>query len=315
MSDVLLDSLKDTALLIPFLFLVHMLIGLFESGKLNGIKRSGALRGGLAPLVGTGVALLPQCGFSVVASELYSKKYIRIGTLLAVFIATSDEALPILLGSSVADPSVWSKLGLLVGAKVALALVVGYVFNFAFRKRELSVYDEAEMPHDHGCCGHTPGGDGHEDHDHEEHAVREKRRGAAEIFDKYFKHPVIHTITITLFVFFVNFALGTVIFSAGGDEVFADFMAKGTYIQPIFAVLVGLIPNCAASVMITEMFAGGSLTLGAAVAGLTVNAGFGIAVLFKDNKNLKENIAVTGALVAIALAAGYAVTGIAALVA
>ncbi len=311
MTDVLLDSLKDTALLIPFLFLVHLLIGLFESGKLNGIKRSGALRGGLAPLIGTGVALLPQCGFSVVASELYSKKYIRVGTLVAVFIATSDEALPILFGSAVTNPSVWAKLGMLIGAKVVLALVAGYALNFVFRRRQLNVYDETEMPHDHGCCGHTPGG--LEDHDEDAH--EQERHGVAEVFDKYFKHPIIHTLTITLFVFFVNFTLGTVIFLAGGEEIFAEFMSRGTFFQPIFAVLVGLIPNCAASVMITEMFAGGSLTLGAAVAGLTVNAGFGIAVLIKDNKNIKENAVVIGALVAIALAAGYAITGITALVA
>lgn len=162
MLDVLLDSLKDTALLVPFLLAVHLLIELFEVKKLGSLKKSGLLAGGWAPLIGTGAALLPQCGFSVVASELYSRKYIRAGTLLAVFVATSDEALPILLGSAATDPSVWPKLGMLIGIKTAMALAVGYAVNFALRRRApVAEYDEEELPHEHGCCGHSIGEEEH----------------------------------------------------------------------------------------------------------------------------------------------------------
>ena len=127
------------------------------------------------------------------------------------------------------------------------------------------------------------------------------------MFAKYFKHPLIHTLTITLFAFVVNFALGTVIYFAGEDN-FRDFMQSAEYVQPLAAVLVGLIPNCASSVMITELFAGGSLTLGAAVAGLAVNAGLGVAVLVKENKKAGENALIVLGTVVFALAVGYALT-------
>lgn len=316
MLEVLLDSLKDTALLLPFLLAVHLLIELFEVKKLGRLKASGVLGGGFAPLLGTGVALLPQCGFSVVAGELYAKRYIRIGTLVAVFVATSDEALPILLGSAVSDPSVWGQMGLLVGIKVVMALLAGYALNLLFKRRPLTAdFREDELPHDRGCCGHSL--EAHDHHGHAEHghvgaengADEAKQSRAREIFDLYFKHPLIHTLVITAFVFAVNFILGTIIFLVT-EEAFVAFMAQGRWLQPLIAVVIGLIPNCAASVMITEMFVGGSLTLGAAVAGLAVNAGLGIAVLFKENPHVKENITILVGLVLYALAAGYLITSI-----
>ena len=308
MLDVLLDSLKDTALLVPFLLAVHLLIELFEVKKLGSLKKSGLLAGGWAPLIGTGAALLPQCGFSVVASELYSRKYIRAGTLLAVFVATSDEALPILLGSAATDPSVWPKLGMLIGIKTAMALAVGYAVNFALRRRApVAEYDEEELPHEHGCCGHSIG---EEEHGRDHGGDEKMRSCAAEVFRTYFKHPIIHTLVITAFVFAVNFVLGTIIFLAGGEEIFADFMSRGMWLQPLLAVVIGLIPNCASSVMITEMFVSGALVPGAAVAGLTVNAGLGLAVLFRENKDIRANLGITLGLVAYALAAGYIITAI-----
>lgn len=308
MTEVLLDSLKDTALLIPFLLAVHLLIELFEVKKLGRLKSSGVLGGGFAPLLGTGVALLPQCGFSVVAGELYAKRYIRVGTLVAVFVATSDEALPIMLGSAVADPSVWGQMGLLVAVKVAMALIAGYALNFIFCRRPLAKdYSEETMPHDHGCCGHSLEAKPHAEGDGHAHGAEKSKSRAREIFDVYFKHPLIHTLVITAFVFAVNFILGTIIFLVT-EEAFIAFMAQGVWLQPLIAVVIGLIPNCAASVMITEMFVGGSLTLGAAVAGLAVNAGLGIAVLFKENPHIKENIGILAGLVLYALAAGYFIT-------
>lgn len=318
MLEVFLDALKDTALLIPFLLAVHLLIGFLETRNLGKVKRGGLLQSPLAPLVGTGLALLPQCGFSVVASELYAKRFITIGTLLAVFIATSDEALPILIGEAATDPSLWGRTALLIGIKAALALLVGYALTLIpalGRRTKLQAEEEpvrekehahAEAhaedhdddgyvhTHEHGCCGHGIG----------------ERKGG--IFERYFKHPLIHTAVITLFAFAINFVLGTVIFLAG-EERFTAFMQSGVYIQPLVSVLVGLIPNCAASVMITQLFAGGSLTLGAAVAGLSVNAGLGIAVLVKENKNAGENVLIISGLIAIAVAVGYALTPLEAL--
>ena len=143
--------------------------------------------------------------------------------------------------------------------------------------------------HGHGCCGHEIG----------------EEKGS--VFKRYFKHPLVHTLTITLFAFAVNFILGTIIFVVK-EENFVAFMQSGLYIQPLVATVVGLIPNCAASVMITELFANGSLGLGAAVAGLAVNAGLGIAVLVKENRRAGENALIIGGLIAFALAVGYALT-------
>lgn len=323
--EVIIDSLIDTARLIPFLFAVHLIIGIIEVRKTGKIKR-GVLGSRFAPLVGTGLALLPQCGFSVVASELYSKRLVTVGTLIAVFIATSDEALPILIGESAADPFVWAATGLLIGIKVVMALVAGYGTDIvvrAFRRRKMSenvvpekvvsadaeaeqADEAAEQPHEdphghadhdeylhtheHGCCGHSIG---------EEHTNG--------VFEKYFRHPLIHTAWITLFVFIVNLVLGTIIFFVTEDN-FRAFMNSGMYVQPLVAMLIGLIPNCASSVMITELFAGGALTLGAAVSGLAVNAGLGMAVLIKENKNAKQNALIICGIVLFAVAVGYALT-------
>lgn len=301
MLEVLLHALKHTALLLPFLFAVHMLIGLFEAKKLDGLKNSRLLRGGFAPLIGTGVALLPQCGFSVVASELYSKKYITVGTLIATFIATSDEALPIFIGHAVADVTAIVKLLLLIGIKVAMALALGYALDIFFRRREKAVSEsdgkvseEVVVTHAHGCCGHHVG-------------ESDENRS---VFAKYFKHPLIHTGIITLFVFAVNFMLETIIFVSGGEENFVIFMSQSVFLQPLLAVAIGLIPNCASSVIITEMYISGALTLGAGVAGLAVNAGLGVAVLFKENKNLKKNFFILVGMIVYALAVGYLVTAV-----
>lgn len=328
--EVVLEALIDTARLIPFLFAVHLLIGFLEVRKTGRIKR-GVMNSRLAPLVGTGLALLPQCGFSVVASELYAKRFVTVGTLVAVFIATSDEALPILIGEAAVNPSVWAALGLLIGIKTVMALAAGYgtdivasaVKRRRARKAEASgaVSSETELPaetsriseraedcadehrahdeshgeseylhaHEHGCCGHSIG------------------EGGKGIFVKYFKHPLIHTAWITLFVFVINLALGSIIFAVK-EENFIAFMNGGKYVQPLVATLIGLIPNCASSVMITELFADGALTLGAAVAGLAINAGLGVAVLVKENKNAKQNALIIGGMVLLALAVGYALT-------
>lgn len=352
MLEVFLDALKDTALLIPFLLAVHLLIGFLEARKLGKFRRGGLLQSPLAPLVGTGLALLPQCGFSVVAGELYAKRYISVGTLVAVFIATSDEALPILIGEAATTPELWGRTALLIGIKVVMALVAGYVLyalspvsggrgravaevrasapaaeDVAEAKEQCDTHaaHEQEKGHEHPDGQEHEEGhehpDGHDDehdgeylHTHEHgccgHDISDKK---GNVFEKYFKHPLIHTLTITLFAFVINFILGTLIYFIG-EENFTAFMHSGEYLQPLIAVLVGLIPNCASSVMITELFAGGSLTLGAAVAGLSVNAGLGMAVLIKENKKAGENALIIGGLILFALIVGYALTPIGAVI-
>ena len=314
MAEVLLDALLDTLLLLPWLLVAHLLISFFEVGNMKKLRVSRHLVGPIAPLLGTGVALLPQCGFSVIASELYSKKRICLGTLIAVFIATSDEAIPILLGRATLQPEKWIDLALLLGIKVVMALFAGYLLNAILRKRELSSFSEGdESSSEYGCCGHAVAGAPKEcvqnsdasDHDHDDESH------AKHIWHTYFKHPLKHTLIITAYILAINILLGTAIYlidTFAGEGAFEAFMSGSVWLQPLLASIVGLIPNCAASVLITEMFIGGTLSLGATIAGLAVNAGVGMAVLIKENKNIKENIAIIFGLIAYALITGYIIT-------
>lgn len=331
--DVFLDALKDTAIIIPVLLIVHLLIEFLEVRSFSKLQNNKILKGNFAPLIATGVGLLPQCGFSVVAGEMYAKKYIRIGTLAAVFIATSDEAVPILLGEAVTNPAVWVQLGQLILIKIIMAVAIGYALNFIFRKRDLSV-EKAPAESAYGCCGHAvvgpakeceqnPEHAGSEPHSHSHHGhsyghghaheghgdSKKPESKAKHIWHTYIKHPLVHTLIITAFIFAVNMILGTVIFFIT-EEVLEEFMMSVVWLQPLLAAVIGLIPNCASSVLITELFISNSLTLGAAVAGLAINAGMGFMVLFKENKNFKENILLMIGLFAYATAAGYLITAI-----
>lgn len=355
MWDVILDAVLDTLKLVPLLLLVHVLIEVLEHNAIGKIKMSRALKGGLAPLIGTGVGLLPQCGFSVVAAKLYAKKHITLGALLAVFIATSDEAIPILLAS----PASALKLLPLLGVKLVAALVAGYgAYAVLYRKEKKRIRDfaEGETVEVKGCHGHALGGhdDGFEEsvakferqslaaerteeHAHAEHVhagesridadaqaeslanapsvaagtaaqiKRHRREHALQTVERYVWHPLLHTLTVTLYVFIVNLALGLVIFgveNAFGEGALGAFMEKSRLLQPLFSALVGLIPNCASSVAITGLYASGALRLGGAVAGLCVNAGLGLAVLFKENKNFKENVSIVAILFLFSVALG-----------
>lgn len=298
MWDVVLDALLDTLKLMPLLLAAHVVIEVFEYTTASKIQVNTVLKSRLAPLIGTGLGVIPQCGFSVVATNLYARRAVNLGTLLAVYIATSDEAIPILLS----DPKSAIKLLPLLGIKIVMALLAGYGVNFFLRKRTLN--DVKDLPVEYGCHGHalTHAHDEEEPPAEEEH--EHKRR-----FDwrAFVLHPVLHTLTVSAYILGVNFLFGTAIYFIREERLIA-FMSDYRYLQPVLAALVGLIPNCASSVAITRMFALGGLNLGAAVAGLSVNAGLGFAVLLKENKNVKENLCIMLGLYVYAVAAGLLVT-------
>lgn len=303
MWDVVLDALLDTLKLMPLLLAVHIVIEVFEHKAASGIQMHKALKSRLAPLVGTGLGIIPQCGFSVVATNLYARRAIHLGTLLAVYIATSDEAVPILLS----NPSAAVKLLPLLGIKIVLALLVGYAVNLVCMRRTL--VDAPDLPTEYGCHHHIV--TEHDDHDEtaacddaEEHGHSHPHRN---FFGKYLLHPILHTLTIAGFILLVNFCFGTAIYYIGEQRMTA-FMTGIRYLQPVLAALIGLIPNCASSVAITQLYALGGLGLGGAVAGLSVNAGLGYAVLFKENRNWKENLLIVVGLFVLTVAVGEAVT-------
>ncbi len=282
MLDVIIDALIDSLKLLPFLFIVYVIIEIIENKTVNFFKEKQENNKKYGPILGSIFGVIPQCGFGVVATKLFSKRYITIGTLIAIYLATSDEAIPIMLS----NPNSIAKLLPFLIVKIIYSFVVGYILDlFIFKNKKLDIVIE-DVDDGSGCCGH--------DIDHHEESN----------FKKYFFHPVIHSLKIFIYILLINFILGTIIFLIGEDNLML-FMNNNKYLQPLLSVLVGLIPNCASSVVITQLYITNALTFGAAMAGLCANAGIALAVLFKENKNIKENLAILGILVISSLFIGY----------
>ena len=307
--DWLLDALIDSAKLLPFLFIAYILIECIEALTAKKVGSAKFYKGRWAPLVGASFGMLPQCGFSVVATDLYSKSKITVGTLIAIFISTSDEAIPILL-SNMTSTKVLYMLLALIGAKIVIGVVSGYLIDFITQKiiKTKPIETAAQLPqedehheheHDHehcenqkdeiihkGCCGHEI----EEDHMHPA--------------KQYVLHPLIHTLKIFAYILIVNIAFGALVYFVGEERI-ADFLTGAKYFAPLFAVLIGLIPNCASSVVLTNLMLIGGLNFSACLAGLIVNAGIAYLVLFKQNKNQKANISIIATVSAIAILTGY----------
>ena len=279
MSHAIYHATIDTLKMLPLLFLSYVFIEIIEKFATPKLSTR-AFSGRLAPIVGAGVGVIPQCGLSVVATNLFSKKHIALGTLMAVYISTSDEALPILLS----NPQAITKILPLLGIKFVLAITVGYVVNLFVRKRQLQEADGTIGGV--GCHHHEISGDA------PKHALK-----------SYVLHPLMHTATVFVFLWVVNIVFAVLVHFVGEEKIARTLSEVGVF-APAIAGLVGLIPNCAASVIITQMYSLGQIALGSAVAGLSVSAGLGIAVLFKQNKSVKQNLLVIGLLYAVSVAVG-----------
>lgn len=283
MWDVFLDTLNDSLMIFVVLLLSYIIIEIIETSLAQRLQKQKKW----SPVFGAMFGLIPQCGFSVVATDLYSKRHITMGTLIAVFIATSDEALPIMLAS----PNKIIMVLPLLAIKLVTGIIVGYLVDLIYQKSIKQMHEHenhcSHTEHDHiGCC----------DHDIENHS---------DHWEKYFFHPLIHSIKIFLYIFIINFAFATFVYFVGEQNI-SNFLSDSKYFAPIFATLVGLIPNCASSVIISNLYIAGGIGFGACVAGLISNAGLGLFVLFKQNKNIKQNFSIIGVLVATSLVVGYA---------
>ena len=308
MGHVLLHALEDSLLVLAFLVPINILIALLEPRLAGRIK----LKGALAPLVGVTVGLFPQCGFSVVATDLYKKRHITIGTLLGVYLATSDEALPIFLASGEQAIDILP----LLACKFLIGLIVGYTADAIFAKNKKRVAEHiAECDHEpevhFGCCGHEIENGEHEDeHDHSTcdtpcgSEIEEKRRERKHKLKHYLLHPILHSAKIFVYILLINIVFGVLIHYIGEDRIMS-FLSANKYVAPLFAVIVGAIPNCASSVVISNLYLMGGLGFGATVGGLLMNAGLGFAVLLKDRKNLKESLAIIGGMFAVSIAFSY----------
>ncbi|MBQ8624438.1 MAG: arsenic efflux protein [Oscillospiraceae bacterium] len=272
--EILSHTFLDTVKMLPFLFGVYLLIEFLEhkaTGKLANVLRR---LGPFGPVGGAALGCLPQCGFSVAASNLYSGRLISLGTLLAVFIATSDEAIPILLSSPNSMGDVWK----LILAKVIIAIIAGLFVDGVIRFFKRRSNEEAE-PYVDLCenCGC------------ENHGI--------------WLSALKHTLQIFIFLFAIALALEALMHIAG-EELLSKILMQNSIFQPILAALIGLIPNCAPSVVLTDLYVNGNLSFGSVVAGLSTGAGMGLVVLFKVNKNLKQNVAIVGVLYVIGALSG-----------
>lgn len=282
--DLIADALLDSIKLLPFLFLVYVVIAYFENNTENRLYRRLMRTKWSGPIVGALMGCVPQCGFSVVGANLYSKKMIGIGTLLAIFVSTSDEAIPILI----AHPNMLGIVGVVLALKVVFAVAIGLAVESASYilagKKVIGVanissnmaYSEAEMIQGSCGCGH-----------HHHHAQDNPLN--------IWSHALRHTMKTFIFIFAVNLVLNGII-EGVGEEAMASLLLTDSIFQPALAGLIGLIPNCAASIVLTEMFISGSLSLGSLIAGLCTGAGIGLVVLFKSNKNIMDNFKILGIL-------------------
>ncbi len=284
--EVLLDAVIDTLKLVPFLFAAYLLLEYIEHRSSK--KLSDFLTNSKFGVPGGAVlGCIPQCGMSVAASHIFASGAIGGGTLVAVFLSTSDEAVPVLL-ANIKSAGIIIPLILL---KVAFAVIAGYIFDLIFRK----VRFKGGHKGDHDCdrCEEI-----HEAHDH---------KCGDKCESNIFVSALKRSLSVIGFIFAVSLLMGVAVWLIGEENI-AAFAEKNRYLQPLVAALIGLIPNCASSVILTELLVNGTITFGAAFAGLSVGAGVGYAALFAANKHIKENLLILGYCFTFSVLVGMLIT-------
>lgn len=267
MMEIFIESLIDSLKTVPLLLILYIGIELLEYKFGDKIRKEVQNAGKFGPLVGAIAGIFPQCGFSVVATALFTQRLLTIGTLLAVYLSTSDEAIPIILS----QPDKAYLVLPLIGIKIIIALIVGYLVDFFFRKEEKKVENHHHeiILNETACCGHSI-------------SSVSKKFNIKEIF----WHPIVHTFNIFIFIFLITLIINLVFFQLG-ETFLSDFFAKNIFWQPFLTALIGLIPNCASSVAITELFLKNIIGLGPTMAGLLASGGLGLLVLYREEKNKK----------------------------
>lgn len=256
MFDVIIDTLMDGLKLLPFLLVAFAIIEVVEH-KLNKKSREAiASSGKLGPAIGGTLGLFPQCGFGAMATNLYVTRIISLGTLIAVYLSTSDEMLPILLSEKVS----WTLIARILLIKLLIGIIIGFIIDFIFRKNKKENINYEICNDEHCHC----------------------EKGIV-------KSTIIHSIKTLLFILFASFCINTIFYFVGEEKITSIF-TKNIFIGPFISSLIGLIPNCASSVMITELYLKNVIGFGTMIGGLLTGSGIGILLLFKSNKNMKENI-------------------------
>lgn len=255
MKEVILDTLIDSIKLFPFLFITFLIIELFEH-KFNKKSKEKLIKTNkLGPVIGSIFGIIPQCGFSVAATNLYATRIITVGTLIAVYLSTSDEMVPILI----AEKAPISLLIKILAIKLVVGMVCGIIIDLIIKKKDKADYHICEDEHCH-CKD-----------------------------EKLFIAALKHTFNIFIFIVICTFIID-LIMEYGGNELLNKLLLKNNMFAPFLTSIIGLIPNCAASVVLTELYLNSAITFSSLISGLLTGAGVGLLVLFKTNKNIKENI-------------------------
>ncbi len=277
MLDAILDAIIDSLKLLPFLFITYLLMELLENKasekSLKVIKKSGKF----GPIIGSLLGIVPQCGFSAAAASLYAGKIISIGSLIAIFLSTSDEMLPILI-SSAAPISLIIKILLI---KLIIGIVFGVIIDIIFTKKN-NINIEDDKIHIHDIC-------------EDEHCHCNE--------DGILRSSIKHTLHIFIYVFIIVLAI-TILINIIGEDSIANIMTKTNILGPFVSSLIGIIPNCASSVIITQLYLKDMITFGSLIAGLLMNSGIGMLILFRLNKNKKENFLILLILFVISIISG-----------
>lgn len=289
LPDFLKDALIDSLNLVPLLFIIFVLLEILEhyfSKKKHLVvfwmKKIG-------PLFGSIFACLPQCGFSVVASTLYVRRILSRGTILAVYLATSDEAIPVIM----AEPSKGYLILPIILIKIIIAVIVGYLVDLliGYTANEPDPLDKEEIHvHDENCecgCAHHP------------KKLREAIRTKG-----FWLHPIKHTLSIFVFILIVTIALSYFMEVVGTEENLAKYCLINSPLQPLLVSLLGLIPNCAVSVGMTLLFLKHTISFGALIAGLSTSGGLGLLILYTKNKDKKDTAIILSILVGISTLVG-----------
>lgn len=282
-QEGLLDALIDSLKVLVIALVLYIIFSFIEEK----IAKVFSKKNKLSPLIGSAIGLIPQCGLGVVACDMYHKHHITMGTIIALFVACSDEALPILLSSK----ENWKVVLPLIIFKFCLGFIIGFIVDL-FNSKEhhlvdshLDHCDHEEVVHT-GCCNHPIEDCGESKIHH--HLV----------------HPLVHSLKIFLYVFVVN-VIFSVLISILGEEAIVSFLQQNKYFGPLFATIIGIIPNCSSSVIITEVYLLNGISFGACLAGLIMNAGIGFAVLFKNKKETKNNFLIFLIMFISSLIVGY----------
>ena len=275
LKHILIHALEDNIGILPFLFVTYCIMEYLE--KLMEERSEGAVKysGRMGPLWGGILGIIPQCGFSAAAASFYSGGVITLGTMLAIFLSTSDEMLPVLISAAIPVKTIFK----ILAVKVFIAVLGGFAVDFALR-----ILGKATPKHIHDLC--------------------EQEQCGCEEESPIWKSALLHTVKVFGFIFAVSVLLNLVL-ELGGEQALGQFVTSNSVLAVILAGIVGLVPNCAASVIITQLYVKGIITTGAMMSGLLVSAGVGVLVLFRTNRSVKQNVKIVALLYVIGIAAGF----------